>query len=263
MGASGSTKTGGRGRQKLDNRVEVLVFDSDDALDEFAVIQWRGICSIAIQRQGYAAIALSGGKTPIHLYARLAEERMTFQWDKVHIFLVDERFLPSTDRESNGHMIRETLLARIDIPGNNFHPISTANPSSDSAAREYERNLKEFFNLPPGRFPEFDLIMLGIGEDGHTASLFPGSSALQETNRLVVSATGPLLPRQRITLTLPVINHARNILVVAKGAQKAEVLERVIQDHDQSLPASMVTTSTGKMLFLVDKEAGVHVRGPR
>jgi 6-phosphogluconolactonase len=165
----------------------------------------------------------------------------------------------STDGESNGHMIRETLLARIDFPGNNFHPISTGEHNPDSAAHKYERDLREFFNLLPGRFPEFDLIMLGMGEDGHTAFLFPDSSSFQETNRLAIPATGPMPPGQWITLTLPVIDHARNILLVAKGAQKAEVLRRVIQDHDRSLPASMVRTSTGRVLFLINKEAGVYV----
>ncbi|OPY75424.1 MAG: 6-phosphogluconolactonase [Syntrophorhabdus sp. PtaU1.Bin153] len=246
--------------RSMDENREILVFDSDDALDEYAVSQWQSICRRSIKEKGYAAVALSGGKTPISLHRRLAGESGVLSWDTIHVFFVDERFVPPTDDESNGRMIEETLLAGIDIPRSNVHAIPTEGRDPDSAAWEYEGDMRRFFNLLPGRFPEFDLITLGIGEDGHTASLFPGGAALQEQNRLAVPATGPTPPVQRITLTLPVLNHGRNILLVARGLQKADVLKRVVEEQDRSLPAALVRPSSGKVLFLIDQDAGVFLR---
>jgi len=233
----------------------VLIFDDENQMLKFMVEKWEDILQEGIQRKGYFTVGLSGGKTPIMFYQKLAEWDSKSSWERTQVFLVDERFVSLDNKDSNYRMLRETLLGKIVIPQKNIHPITTGKGSLEASAREYEKDLKSFFKVSKGQMPDFDLILLGIGEDGHTASLFPGSKALSECRRLTAAVVLDEVRHDRISLTLPVINHAEHVIFLARGANKAPVLEKIIGEDDPSLPASMVRPRSGNLLFVIDLEA--------
>jgi 6-phosphogluconolactonase len=234
---------------------KVVVFRNEEAIDDFLIQRWKEISREAVEKRGFWAVALSGGATPIPFYKRLAELSEPLPWDQTHIFLVDERFVLSHHPDSNFCLLEETFLRAVRIPPQNIHPIPVGDLTLQVAARQYEEDLRGFFRISLGEFPEFDLILLGVGEDGHTASLFPESPAWKEAVHLVAFARLDPQRHDRITITLPVINHARNVVFLAKGAHKASVLEKVIGQKDPSLPASAVAPKSGKLIFLLDSEA--------
>ncbi len=234
-----------------------FVFEDPERMAEFAVAKWRDISSEAIQLRGYFTVALSGGRTPVDFYRRLAGEGRTgLLWRKTHVFFADERFVPDTHKDSNFRMIKESLLDSVRIPRKNIHFIQTDLPDAASAAERYESNIALFFGLSRGAFPEFDLVMLGIGTDGHTASLFPGSDAVREKRRIALAVSAGKKKHERITLTLPVLNKARNVIFFLMGRHKAKVLRAVVKEMDSSLPASLVLPVSGRLLFLADSDAG-------
>jgi 6-phosphogluconolactonase len=237
------------------NNKEILIFKNSDQIVETAIKKWSGIADNAIKQRGFFTVALSGGSTPVKLYKELSGTDL--KWDKTHIFIVDERFVPFDHSDSNYRMINETLLSNINIPEQNIHPVPTGKGSSDESARSYEGDLLSFFNLSYGGIPIFDLVLLGLGDDGHTASLFPGASALTEKDHLAVSAT-PLdkSMHERITITFPVINNARNIYFMVTGSSKASVVLDVLGNQDSKLPAALVKPEKGDLCFLLDKSAG-------
>ncbi len=230
-------------------------------MSNFMVKKWREASEEAIGRKGVFMAALSGGKTPVHFYRTLANQRGALSWNKTHLFLVDERFLSLDDKDSNYRMLRETLLDRIEIPQENLHPVPVGRPTPQMSARAYEEELRLFFNLRLGQYPEFDLILLGIGEDGHTASLFPGGPALKERHHLAVAVLLDEIRHHRITITLPVINHGQEVVFLVSGKGKSAILEKIVNQKDPSLPASMVIPDRGKLLFLSDLEAGSSLSG--
>jgi 6-phosphogluconolactonase len=236
---------------------QTLVFDDTGKMADFFIAKWREISDEAFKKRGFFAAALSGGKTPLPFYRKLAgKQREIAQWNKTHIFFADERYVPDTDPDSNYRMIRETLLDSVGVPLENIHCIPTYLPDPISAAEVYEKDVALFFSLPEGGMPEFDLIALGIGTDGHTASLFPGSPALKEKRRLVTAVIpGGKVPN-RITLTLPVLNKARNVIFLVTGKEKAKVVRGVLKDRVPSLPASLVVPERGSLLYLADSAAG-------
>ncbi len=241
----------------MSNRRFTFVFEDPEKMAEFAIAKWRDISSEAIRLRGYFAVALSGGKTPVDFYRRLAGRGGAGpRWRKTHVFLVDERFVPDTDKDSNFRMIKETLLDSVRIPGKNIHYIQTDLTDPASAAERYENDIAFFFGLSGGALPEFDLVMLGIGTDGHTASLFPDSAAVREKKRLAIATSAGRKKHMRITLTLPVLNRARNVIFFAAGREKAKVLRAVVKEMDSSLPASLVSPESGRLLFLADSDAG-------
>lgn len=235
----------------------ILVFGDERAMVDCLVKKWHEISRDALERRSFFAVALSGGKTPENFYKGLAEHRDMVPWDMTHIFFVDERFVPDTDDDSNFRMIRDTLLDSVSVPAKNVHSISTAWPQPDISAKKYEEELAGFFGLSSGELPEFDLIMLGIGKDGHTASLFPGSAALTETGRLASAVPLDQEKHDRITLTLPVINNARNILFLVTGKEKAAAVRDMIEKRDPQLPASLIIPGRGNLLILADSGAGM------
>ncbi len=247
-------KPGSRCLRMGDSR-KVIVFDEKDALHAHVVNLWKKVSKESISERGTVTVALSGGRTPIDLYRRLAREGKDFPWEKTHIFLVDERFVPRDDKDSNYRMIRETLLGSVPIPESNVHKVDTNQPGPDKAAKKYEREMVRHFQPGSGLFPRFDLIMLGLGEDGHTASLFPGSGLLQEKKRLAGPVTLDSKLHDRVTLTFPVINNGRLILFHVEGQNKAAVLKRVAEGRDPTLPASLVEPVAGELLFLADRDA--------
>ncbi len=234
----------------------VLIFDQKDQILKFLIEKWEDISKNSIEIRGYFAAGLSGGKTPIGFYQKLAEWDSRSSWKRTHIFLVDERFVSFDDQDSNYRMLRETLLGKIIVPQANIHPIPTGKAVLEASAKEYEADLIKFFKVSRGQYPAFDLILLGIGEDGHTASLFPGSRALSERKRLAAAVVVDEKKHDRITLTLPVINHAEHVIFFVTGENKAPVLKKIIAGGDPSLPASMVRPGSGNLLFVIDREAG-------
>jgi len=220
---------------------------------------------IARERAGKGPIhiLLSGGETPRDAYETLASNpyRERFPWDAVHFWMADERFVPPADPRSNRRMIEEALLSRAPIDKGRFHWIDTSLPGPDEAARAYEKELLGTIPGVAGGIPRLDAAVLGIGADGHTASLFPGMPSLEETRALALPAEGGDPPLARVTVTLPLLDAAARVLFVVRGEKKAEALrEAVAAARDPSLrtvllPATMVAPRRGTVVFLVDAEA--------
>ncbi len=237
---------------------DVLIFKNLNQMADYGVTIWKDIAWKAIEEQGRFVVALSGGKTPVELYNRLALEK-DFPWDKTYVFMVDERFVPYESDDNNYQMINRILLRHVQIPAKNIHPILTLESSSSGSALRYEEDLVSFFKNIDDKYPQFDLILLGIGDDGHTASIFPGSDelSLKETRHLTAAITpSDESKKERITLTFPVLNNAKNIVFLAAGENKAEIVKEIMGSKKSLLPAAMVKPKKGKMLFLLDKSAG-------
>jgi 6-phosphogluconolactonase len=216
----------------------------------------------AVRDHGRCSLVLSGGSTPRTLHALLASEfRDRIRWTDVHVFWGDERYVLPDDPDSNYRMAKETLLDHVPCPAENIHPIPTHFPSPDAAARDYERTLRGYFGADS---PRFDLILLGLGEEGHTASLFPGSPALAERTRWVVAVNTQARPPLRLTLTLPALTRAASIYVLVAGSTKARALQHVltgIPDPD-TYPAAGLRFTEGALVWWVDREAAAqHDRG--
>ena len=236
-------------------RKNVFIFDHEDQMLKFMLKKWEDISREGIERRGCFTAGLSGGRTPVIFYQRLAEWDSKSSWEKTQLFLVDERFVSFDDKDSNYRMLKETLFEKIPIPQKNIHPIPTGKTSLETSASEYEEDLRRFFKVSKGQYPAFDLILLGIGGDGHTASLFPGSEALSERRHLTAAVVLDEVRHHRITLTLPVLNHAEHVIFFVRGENKAFVLKKIIGGDDPSLPASMVQPRSGNLLFVIDREA--------
>ena len=212
----------------------------------------------AIARDGAFTVALAGGNTPRELYRVLAsaEFRSQVDWARVHLFWGDERAVPPDHPDSNYGMARAELLVRVPIPPANVHRMEADRPDLGRAAQDYEEILRRALPLDARGFPRFHLILLGMGPDGHTASLFPGNRRLRETSRWVSTPMVQKLGARRMTLTLPVLNAARQVLFLVVGADKAEVLRTVLEgSSDPPLPSQLVTVPEGCRTFLVGEAA--------
>ncbi len=232
---------------------DVRVFASPEELSAAAAAEIAAALRRAAEA-GRATIALSGGGTPRGLHRRLAESHSDLPWERVHVFWGDERYVPRDAPDSNYRMARETLLEHIAIPPDNVHPMPTGASDPDEAARAYEEELRSVF----GDTPAFDVILLGMGDDGHTASLFPGSPALEETARWVVPAEAPAEPRRRLTLTPPVLCAAEAIHFLVAGASKRAALACALSPDGPAptCPASLVRPLAGTLTWWVDEAAG-------
>jgi len=211
----------------------------------------------ALKSQSRFTIALAGGSTPKPLYQALAQESLP--WSKIHIFWGDERYVPASDPDSNQRMAREAWLDKIDIPQANIHAmnINTGDPHQD--AKQHQIELQQFFQTSGGEFPTFDLILLGMGDDGHTASLFPHTEALKVTDEWVT--VGEKNDQPRITFTLPVINQARCVLFLVAGENKRPALKEVFaqQGDAQHYPSRSIQPK-GELLWLLDQSAGAPIK---
>jgi len=219
----------------------------------------------AVQARGRFDLVLAGGSTPRALYALLADEpslRADMPWSRTHFFWGDERHVPPGHPESNYRMAHEVMLARVPIPEANVHRIHGEQPDAMEAADAYEAMLREFYQLKDGQMPRFDLVLLGMGADGHTASLFPGTQALGEQKRLVAANWVEKLNTWRLTLTAPVLNNAVSVAFLIAGADKAESLRAVLQGEWQPevLPAQLIRPTTGRLLWLLDEAAASLVQ---
>ncbi len=238
---------------------EVLVCATPEAVAREAARRFALHAAAAIQQRGRFAVALSGGSTPKRLYELLAEDpyRDQVDWDYVHFFWGDERFVPFTNPASNYHMTEVALLNALELTNGNIHRVQTELESADAAAAAYEQEIVRFFGLSKGELPKFDLILLGLGTNGHTASLFPYSNALREKDKLVTAEYIDEVKQSRVTLTLPVLNAARETTFLVTGVEKADVLKEVLigpVDTDR-LPAQLVHPNPGSVTWLVDKAA--------
>jgi 6-phosphogluconolactonase len=212
----------------------------------------------AIARDGQFQVALSGGSTPREMYRLLAtsEYRTQIDWPRVHLFWGDERAVPPDDPQSNYGMVRRELLLRVPIPPGNVHRMEAEDPNIGAAAQRYEAALRQYLPLDDRGFPRFHLVFLGMGADGHTASLFPGTKDLRETSRWVSTPMVAKLGMRRMTLTLPVLEAARRITFLVTGEDKAARLQEVLCGNPQPpLPAQMVQPREGERIFLVDRAA--------
>jgi 6-phosphogluconolactonase len=246
---------------------EIQVFTNPETLTQAAATEFVRQAERAIQARGRFTIALSGGSTPKSLYALLATQswRDRIPWNKVHFFWGDERHVPPSDPSSNFRMTQERLLSQVPIPQQNVHRIKAENLDAKAAAAEYEQNLKQFFQLGKNQFPRFDLVLLGMGSNGHTASLFPGTDAVREQTRLVVASWIEELNSdasgnpfgERITLTPPVLNNAACVIFFVAGSEKATMLKTVLEGQYQPdrLPAQIVRPTQGKVVWMVDRAA--------
>jgi 6-phosphogluconolactonase len=248
MGGSGDLK------MKKPEKREVSVFDKRGELYDFLIQKWKEISEKAIEKKRIFTVALSGGETPVEFYQRLELSKNLLAWDKTHIFLVDERFVPFEHPDSNYGMIRKDLLTRISLPSSNVHPIRIFQTPQISAEK-YEEDLRSFFDLGNNDFPEFDLILLGIGKEGHTASLFPGNPALFETSRLAAAVNLDVSKYDRISMTLPLINRADNVVFLILGQSKSLIIRRILEESECGLPASLVRPIGGRLFFFLDREA--------
>lgn len=238
----------------------VRVFADRAAMHRAAAEEFARRAEEAVGARGIFTVVLSGGSTPRGLYALLAEDpafRERILWDKCHFFFSDERHVPPDDSRSNYRMVCLVLLSRIPAPPANVHRMATEAPDARVTADRYERDLVEFFRLPAGRPPRFDLVLLGMGADGHTASLFPGSEAVRERKRLVSSPYVEKLKAHRVTLTPVVLNRAAALVFLVAGEEKAEALRQVVEGPPEPdrLPAQAIRPESGTLLWLVDGAA--------
>lgn len=256
--------------------VEVKIVPDNATLCRTAAQEFHLVAEDAVKERGRFSVALSGGNTPRGVYSVLAEEHKELPWDKIHIFFGDERHVPPNHPDSNFRMANESLLSKVQIPEKNVHRIK-AELEPELAARDYADQLRAFFHVsdqhvpdhdvsdndvPDNAWPRFDLILLGLGEDGHTASLFPDTAAIKETSRLVVANWVEKLKTFRFTFTYPVLNHAAEVTFLVSGASKAEILKDVLRPGARKYPSQGVQPQNGRLLWLADQDAAKMLRLP-
>ena len=234
---------------------DVRVLADGDALAHAVAAAVSQVIAHAIERRGRCALALSGGSTPRALFRVLtAEFRSIIRWPKLDVFWGDERFVPAISPESNYGMAKAELLDRVPLPAGNVHPIPTHLTTSEAAADAYGQTLRTYFGAG---LPRFDLMLLGIGEDCHTASLFPHSPALAESDRFVVATPAPDGASWRVSLTTAVLTAAETVFVLATGVKKAPAIRRALAPGTDiaDCPAAALRQRTGTTIWWIDRAA--------
>ena len=253
---------------RYDNRMSQEsrhVYPDADALAKGAALDLVRIAQHHIAERGIFTLALAGGSTPRKLYSLLATDPAfrDFPWDKTHLFFGDERHVPPSHIDSNYLMVSNTLLASGLVPAANVHRVHAELPDANQAAVDYDVELHTIFG-PTMRFnncPRFDLILLGMGPDGHTASLFPGSKGLEETERWVIANWVEKFNSTRITFTFPVLNAARSVCLLVAGADKADMIHNVLGPHrgTETYPVQRVQPIDGTKVWLLDEAAAARL----
>ncbi len=240
---------------------DIVICRDVDGLSRKAAEQFVALAREAIAARGRFAVALSGGSTPKALYSLLATAEFSEQldWRHIHLFFGDERCVAPDHAESNYRMVKEALLAKIAIPSENVHRMA-AELAPEVAAAAYAAQLTGFFDLPETKPPRFDLIFLGLGEDGHTASLFPDSSALTDTDRWVTATYVEKLKTHRLTLTFPAINNAAQISFLIAGQSKVAVVKDILTGQYSDAPAARIKPSHGKLTWFITEDAAGDLR---
>jgi len=242
----------------MSSSVEVRRLTTPQELFEAAAEEVVRCANQSVAERGRFTLALSGGSTPKNMFTLLATNaRSSLPWDRTFFFWSDERHVPPTDPDSNYRMAHEAMLSKVPVPAGNVLRVPAEMPDAAAAAEAYEQTIRRFFTLEPGQFPRFDLILLGMGPDGHTASLFPETAALREKSRLVVANWVEKLKTHRITFTLPLLNAARSVAFLVSGTDKAPALKAVLESDapDGQHPAKLVRPSDGKLIWFVDRAA--------
>lgn len=236
---------------------EVVVAPDPDAVADEAARRFADAARAAVKARGAFHVALSGGSTPQRFHARLATDPAysSLPWAETHIYFGDERCVPPDHAESNFRMAHETLLSSVPIPEGQIHRMEGEDAEPRRAAERYEARIRAA--LPHGQLPRLDLAWLGLGTDGHTASLFPGTEALDETVRLVIAPWANAVDAYRLTFTLPLLNAARAVVFVVEGEGKAGVVRRVLKPRNGEpvLPAARVRPTAGTLTWLLDTAA--------
>lgn len=220
----------------------------------------RFLIEDSVNARGHCSIALAGGKTPSSIYRLLSLPPFSdaIPWDKVSFFWGDERWVDHTDSQSNYHMVKETLLSKLLDKKPQAYPVNTKAASPEAGAVEYEATIRKVTESSGEKIPMIDIVLLGIGEDGHTASLFPKSPALKEGKRLCVAVETGETTKQRVTLTFPILLAARRILFIVSGANKAEIVKEIIEGRsdEHTYPASFYKKAEGVVTWFLDGAAG-------
>jgi 6-phosphogluconolactonase len=235
---------------------KVLVFDSPENVALAAAEKFVAYAQEAINSRGVFSVALAGGNTPRRVYELLATAplKQLIEWSRTHLFFGDERCVPPDHPESNYGMVYAALISKVEIPSENVHRIAgEGNPEQN--AERYEKELRTFFGEL--RWPRFSLVLLGMGEDGHTASLFPGSDELKEESKWVVATRTEQLKQDRITLTAQVFNHAAHVVFLVTGQAKAKRLSQVLRfpPGADRYPVQLIQPVDGTLEWLVDRAA--------
>ena len=244
---------------------KIEVAESAEALSRAAAERFVRSTTAAVRARGRCSVALSGGSTPRSVYRVLAYEpyRSQVRWDKIEFFWGDERHVPEDHAESNYRMAAETLLSRVPVHPEHIYRVHGEIADAGRAAQEYEDQIRVSFG-GGDTTPRFDLVLLGLGTDGHTASLFPGTPALAERRRLCVENWVSALNTHRITMTLPVFNAAREVVFIVSGVEKAPIVREVLPDratpgagatHASPLPAQLVQPNDGDVWWMLDRAA--------
>jgi len=239
---------------------EVRILADGKAIAARAAQIFVDAANAAARERGAFTVALAGGSTPKTLYGLLAAEPLRSQlpWEKLTFFFGDERHVPPDHQDSNFRMANEAILSKTPLAAAQVHRVHAENPDAEQSAQQYEQELRTIFRLSPGQRPRFDLVLLGMGNEGHTLSLFPGTKALRDNGRLVMRNWVGKLFTERVTMTAPVVNNAALVLFLITGADKAPALKAVLEgpyEPDQ-LPAQLIAPENGKLLYLVDTAAG-------
>jgi 6-phosphogluconolactonase len=243
------------------SNAEVRVLPDGPAIANRCAQKFVEIAAAAVKEKGSFDVALAGGSTPKLLYSLLVNEptlRSQVPWDKMHVFFGDERHVKPDHPDSNFRMASETMFSKSPLKPEQVTRIKGEYPEAENAAKEYDQYLRTYYKLAEGQFPRFDLVLLGMGSEGHTLSIFPGTKALRETRRIAVHNWVGKVLMDRITLTAPAVNNAANVIFMVTGADKAPALTAVLErfyEPDQ-LPAQLIQPVKGTLLWLVDTTAG-------
>jgi 6-phosphogluconolactonase len=240
---------------------EVRILADPAAVAKCAAVEFVRTAMAAVEQNGSFAVALSGGSTPRALYTLLVNDpalRAQLPWEKMHLFFGDERNVGPDHPDSNFRMALDAMIAKSPLKPEQVTRIKGEYEDTERAAIEYEQALREHFKLADGQFPRFDLVLLGMGSEGHVASLFPGTKALHENKRIVARNWIGKLYTERITLTAPVINRAARVIFMVTGHDKTLALKGVLEGpyEPEQLPAQMIQPDHGHLVWLVDRAAG-------
>jgi 6-phosphogluconolactonase len=240
---------------------EIRILADGAAIAKRAAQEFVQAAAAAVRARGSFNVALAGGSTPKALYSLLVNDptlRSQVPWDKIHLFFGDERHVAPDHPDSNFRMATEAMISKSPLKPEQVTRIKGEYPDADQAALEYEKALREYFKLRDGEYPRFDLVLAGMGNEGHTLSLFPGTKALHADGRMVVRNWIGKLYTERITLTAPAASNAAQIIFMVTGADKAPALKAVLEGpfEPEQLPAQLLQPINGKLLWLVDTAAG-------
>jgi len=240
---------------------EIRILADGAAIAKRAAQEFIQAATVAAREKGAFSVSLAGGKTPKALYSLLVTDpalRSQVPWDKIQLFFGDERHVPPDHPDSNFRMATEAMISKSPMKPEQVTRIKGEYPDAGRAALEYEKALREYFKLKDGEYPRFDLVLVGMGNEGHTLSLFPGTKALHADGRIAVRNWVGKLYAERITLTAPAASNAAQVIFMVTGADKAPALKAVLEGpfEPEQLPAQLLQPKNGKLLWLVDTAAG-------